>query len=277
MCSPPDSAMMELKEPVKPRLSGAMQAETVLSVTHWTDRLFSFTTTRDPTLRFRSGQFTIIGLPDDGRPLLRAYSIASAVYADELEFFSIKVKNGPLTSRLQHIVAGSSLLVGHKPTGTLVTDNLLPGGCLYLLGTGTGVAPFASLIRDPEVYTQFGGVVLAHGCRAVGETAYSDQLVQGTMLDEFLGEEARTKLAYYPTVTREAFRHQGRITDLMMSGELCRNVGQPNLDPRRDRVMLCGSPAFIADMTGFLLSRGFDEGSSNRPAHFVVEKAFAAR
>jgi ferredoxin/flavodoxin---NADP+ reductase len=251
-----------------------IHCEIVLSVTHWTDRLFSFTTTRDAGFRFRSGQFTMIGLEVDGRPLMRAYSIASADYDDRLEFFSIKVPDGPLTSRLQHLVPGMQVLVGHKPTGTLVMDSLLPGRRVYLLGTGTGIAPFASIVRDPETYERFESVALVHGCRKVAETNYSAVVVAHLMNDQFLGAEARQRLAYYPTVTREAFRNSGRVTDLLLSGKLNSDLDYPSLDPAYDRVMLCGSQSFNSDMVAYLNERGFVEGSSDDPAHFVIEKAF---
>jgi ferredoxin--NADP+ reductase len=251
-----------------------IHSEIVLSVTHWTDRLFSFTTTRDAGFRFRSGQFTMIGLEVNGRPLMRAYSVASAAYDDRLEFFSIKVPDGPLTSRLQHLVPGMQILVGHKPTGTLVMDNLSPGRRLYLLGTGTGIAPFASIVRDPETYERFESVALVHGCRKVAETNYSAVVVAHLMNDEFLGANARQRLAYYPTVTREAFRNSGRITDLLLSGKLSSDLGHPPLDLVCDRAMVCGSQSFNSDMVAHLNERGFVEGSSDEPAHFVIEKAF---
>jgi ferredoxin/flavodoxin---NADP+ reductase len=256
------------------KVARAIPCEIVLSVTHWTDRLFSFTTTGDAGFRFRSGQFTMIGLEVDGRPLMRAYSVASAAYDDWLEFFSIKVPDGPLTSRLQHLVPGMQILVGHKPTGTLVMDSLSPGRRLYLLGTGTGIAPFASIVRDPEIYERFESVALVHGCRKVAETNYSAVVVAHLMNDQFLGAEARQRLAYYPTVTREAFRNSGRVTDLLRSGKLNADLDYPALDPACDRVMLCGSQSFNRDMVAYLGERGFVEGSSDEPAHFVIEKAF---
>jgi ferredoxin--NADP+ reductase len=216
----------------------------------------------------------MIGLEVDGRPLMRAYSIASADYDDRLEFFSIKVPDGPLTSRLQHLVPGMQVLVGHKPTGTLVMDSLLPGRRVYLLGTGTGIAPFASIVRDPETYERFESVALVHGCRKVAETNYSAVVVAHLMNDQFLGAEARQRLAYYPTVTREAFRNSGRVTDLLLSGKLNSDLDYPSLDPAYDRVMLCGSQSFNSDMVAYLNERGFVEGSSDDPAHFVIEKAF---
>ena len=250
-----------------------IHCEIVPSVTHWTDHLFSLTT-RDAGFRFRSGQFTMIGLEVDGRPLMGAYSMASAAYDDRLEFFSIKVPDGPLTSRLQHLMPGMQILVGHKPTGPLVMDSLSPGRRLYLLGTGTGIAPFASIARDLEIYQRFESVALVHGCRKVGETNYSAVVVAHLMNDEFLGTNARQRLAYYPTVTREAFRNSGRITDLLLSSKLASDLGHPALDPACDRVMVCGSQSFDSDMVAYLKERGFVEGSSDEPAHFVIEKAF---
>ena len=251
--------------------------EQVLSVHHWTDRLFSFTTTRDPGFRFRTGEFTMIGLKVDGRPLLRAYSVVSPAWAETLEFFSIKVPNGPLTSRLQHIKVGDAITVGRKATGTLVMDNLLPGRNLYLLGTGTGLAPFLSVIRDPETYERFEKVVLVHGCRHVADLAYEELITQELPAHEFLGEEIAAKLLYYPTVTREPFRNTGRISTLLDSGKLCADVGLPPLDAATDRVMICGSPAMMVDLKTLLDSRGFAEGSGSEPGHFVIEKAFAER
>ncbi|MFG1271844.1 ferredoxin--NADP reductase [Xanthobacter flavus] len=251
--------------------------EQVLSVHHWTDRLFSFTTTRDPGFRFRTGEFTMIGLKVDGRPLLRAYSVVSPAWAETLEFFSIKVPNGPLTSRLQHIQVGDAITVGRKATGTLVMDNLLPGKNLYLLGTGTGLAPFLSVIRDPETYERFEKVVLVHGCRNVADLAYEELITQELPAHEFLGEEIAAKLLYYPTVTREPFRNTGRISTLLESGKLCADVGLPPLDAAADRVMICGSPAMMVDLKTLMESRGFAEGSGSEPGHFVIEKAFAER
>ncbi|MFG1236557.1 ferredoxin--NADP reductase [Xanthobacter autotrophicus DSM 597] len=253
------------------------ETQDVLSVHHWTDTLFSFRTTRSPALRFINGQFTMIGLEVDGRPLVRAYSIVSPNYDEELEFFSIKVPNGPLTSRLQHLKVGDRILVGKKPTGTLIHDNLLPGRTLYLLGTGTGLAPFLSIIRDPDTYARFDKVVLAHGCRTVAELAYSNYLTTELPEDPFLGEEVRERLIYYPTVTREPFRNQGRLTDLMTSGRFFTDIGLPPLDKAHDRVMLCGSPAMIADIRGLLDTQGFAEGSMSEPGHYVIEKAFVEK
>lgn len=252
----------------------AFEEETVLSVHHWTERLFSFTTTRNRSFRFRNGQFSMIGLPVDGKPLLRAYSIASPNYDDKLEFFSIKVPDGPLTSRLLNIVPGDKIIVGQKATGTLLLDNLLPGKHLYLLGTGTGLAPFLSLIRDPETYEKFEKVILVHGTREIAELAYSDMIEKELPADEFLGEFVRDKLIYYPTVTREPFKNRGRITELLATNQLTDDVGLPSLDPQADRIMICGSHGLNLDMVAILKERGFEEGTSGKPASYVVEKAF---
>ena len=255
----------------------AFTESTVLSVHHWTDRLFSFTTTRDPGLRFSNGHFTMIGLRVNNKPLLRAYSIASANYEDHLEFLSIKVEEGPLTSKLQHIQVGDTIIVGRKPTGTLVCDYLLPGKRLYLLATGTGLAPFMSIVRDPEVYERFEQIVLVHGVRLVDELAYHDMLLEHLPAHEFLGELVSSQLLYYPTVTREDFRNTGRIPDLMESGKLFADLDVPEINPAEDRVMICGSPAMLADLKGLLEKRGFKEGNTSTPGDFVIERAFAER
>ncbi|MBB3172983.1 ferredoxin--NADP+ reductase [Endobacter medicaginis] len=256
---------------------GHLNAETVTDVHHWTDRLFSFKTTRDPSLRFANGQFAMMGLEVGGKPLLRAYSIASANYEDHIEFLSIKVEDGPLTSRLAHVRPGDIVLVGRKPTGTLLLDNLRPGRTLYMLATGTGLAPFMSLIRDPDVYERFEHVILTHTVRQVDELAYGDYIRHELPEHEFLGEFLRGKLRYYPTVTREEFETKGRITDLIESGKLFTDLGLPALDPEHDRVMICGSTAMLTDTENLLVKRGFDEGNANRPGAYVVEKAFAER
>ncbi|SFL52947.1 ferredoxin--NADP+ reductase [Rugamonas rubra] len=254
-----------------------MNEERVLSVHHWTDRLFSFTTTRDPALRFSNGHFTMIGLRVDGKPLLRAYSIVSANYEDHLEFLSIKVPEGPLTSRLQHIKVGDTVIVGRKPTGTLVADYLLPGKRLYLLSTGTGLAPFMSIVRDPEVYEKFDQIILVHGVRQVDELAYHDLLVEHLPNHEFLGDMVTSKLRYYPTVTREAYRNTGRITDLMASGKLFEDLGVPPLDPAVDRMMICGSASMLKELKDMFEERGFKEGNTSTPGDFVIERAFAEK
>ena len=255
----------------------AFNKEQVLSVRHWTDSLFSFTTTRDPGFRFLNGQFTMMGLEINGRPLLRAYSMASANHEESLEFFSIKVADGPLTSHLQKIREGDTILVGRKPTGTLITDNLLTGSRLLLLSTGTGLAPFASLIKDPDVYDRFEKIVLVHGCRQVSELAYGEQLVAGLAKDEFFGPVLADKLIYYPTVTREPFRNRGRITDLITSNQLFDDLHQGPLDIETDRIMMCGSPSMLDDLRVILKGRGFTEGNHSEPGHFVIEKAFVER
>jgi ferredoxin/flavodoxin---NADP+ reductase len=251
--------------------------ETILSVHHWTDNLFSFTATRSPSFRFVNGQFTMIGIEIEGKPLMRAYSMVSTSYEEKLEFFSIKVPDGPLTSRLQHIREGDRILVGKKPVGTLVLDNLTPGSTLWLLSTGTGLAPFMSIIRDPETYERFEKVILVHGCRQIAELAYGETITQALPGDEYLGEMIREKLLYYPTVTREPFQNRGRVTDLVASGQLFTDVAMKPFDPASDRVMLCGSPQMLEDMRRILEERGFNEGASGRPAEFVVEKAFVEK
>ena len=251
--------------------------ETVLHVHHWTDTLFSFRTTRDPSFRFRNGEFTMIGLKVGEKPLLRAYSVASANYEEELEFFSIKVQNGPLTSRLQHLQVGDPIIVSRKATGTLVIDNLVSGRNLYLLGSGTGLAPFLSVIKDPETYERFEKVVLVHGVRQVAELAYGDMITEGLPQDELIGELIRDQLIFYPTVTREPFRNTGRITDLITSGKIFADLGLADLEAAHDRVMICGSPAMLADTRTLLLARDFTEGNHGEPGQFVIEKSFAER
>jgi len=253
----------------------AFNEERVLSVHHWTDKLFTFTTTRDPSLRFSNGHFTMIGLRVDTKPLLRAYSIVSANYEEHLEFLSIKVPDGPLTSRLQHIQVGDTVIVGRKPTGTLVVDYLLPGKRLYMLSTGTGLAPFMSIVRDPETYEKFEQVILVHGVRQVDELAYHDLLVEHLPRHEFLGELVTDKLRYYPTVTREAYRNMGRVTELIDAGKLFEDLQVPPLDPANDRVMICGSPGMLRDLKHLLEGRGFKEGNTSTPGDFVIERAFA--
>jgi len=251
--------------------------ERVLKVHHWTDNLFSFQTTRDPSFRFENGQFTMIGLEVNGRPLLRAYSMVSANYEDTLEFFSIKVPDGPLTSRLQHLKEGDTLIVNRKATGTLLVDNLLPGRNLYMLSTGTGLAPFMSIIKDPTVYEQYDRVVLTHTCRRVDELAYQELIREALPQNEFFGEAVAAKLTYYPTVTREEFPTQGRITDLIQSGKLFDDIGLKPFDKEVDRVMLCGSPQMLTDTQKILEDRGFHMGHNGEPGHFVIEKAFVEK
>lgn len=255
----------------------AFLEERVLTVHHWTDRLFSFTTTRDPALRFSNGHFTMIGLKVNDKPLLRAYSIVSANYEEHLEFLSIKVPDGPLTSRLQHIQVGDTIIVGKKPTGTLLIDYLLPAKRLYMLSTGTGLAPFMSVIRDPETYEKFEEVILVHGVREVKELAYHDYITQELPQHEFLGELVSKQLKYYPTVTREPFRNQGRINDLIENGKLFTDLGIPALNPLEDRVMLCGSPEMLASLKTLLEQRDFEEGNTTKPGDFVIERAFVEK
>lgn len=253
----------------------AIGKENVLSVHHWNDTLFSFRTTRDQALRFENGHFVMIGLELDGKPLMRAYSIASANHEEYLEFLSIKVPDGPLTSRLQHLKEGDSLIVSRKPVGTLVHHDLNPGKTLYLLGTGTGLAPFMSIIKDPEVYDRFEKIVLVHGVRYVSELAYHDYIDEELKQHEFLGELIRDRLLYYPTVTREPFRNQGRITTLIDNGKLTDDLGLPPLDPTTDRVMLCGSPAMLEELTAMLDARGFRASrQQGEPGDYVIERAF---
>jgi ferredoxin--NADP+ reductase len=252
--------------------------ETVLSVHHWNDSLFSFTTTRDQSLRFENGHFVMIGLEVEGRPLMRAYSIASANYDEHLEFFSIKVPNGPLTSRLQHLKVGDPVLVGRKPTGTLILHDLLPGKNLYLFGTGTGLAPFLSIIKDPETYERFEKVILLHGVRQVSELAYKDVITEELPTNEFFGEDVREKLIYYPTVTREPFINRGRLTDLIESGKLFEDIGLPPLDPAVDRAMICGGPAMLKDICVLLDARGFKASPHiGSPGDYVIERAFVEK
>ena len=255
----------------------ACYEERVLTVHHWTDRLFSFTCTRDPAFRFKSGQFTMIGLQVEGRPLLRAYSMVSGHWEENLEFLSIKVPNGPLTSRLQHIQVGDTVLIGKKPVGTLLADSLLPGRNLYMLGTGTGLAPFMSLIRDPDTYEPFERIVLVHGCRLTSELAYRQLLAHELHDHEFLGDMVKDKLLYYPTVTRETFVNQGRVTDLMFNGKLPDDLGLEPLDKEQDRIMLCGSPGLLADYTKWFEDNHWLEGTANRQGQYVIEKAFVEK
>ena len=251
--------------------------EEVISVHHWNDTLFSFKTTRDPGFRFKNGHFTMIGLEHEGRPLMRAYSIASANYEDELEFFSIKVQDGPLTSKLQKIQVGDKILISKKPTGTLINDHLLPGKNLYLVSTGTGLAPFMSIIKDPEIYDAYDKVILTHGVRYVSELAYSDLILNELPNNEFFWEMIAEKLLYYPTVTREPFRNSGRLTDLMVSGKLTDDLGLPALNPETDRFMLCGSPSMLKDTCAILDDLGFSEARHGNAGHYVIERAFVEK
>jgi ferredoxin/flavodoxin---NADP+ reductase len=262
---------MEAESQVLPK---SVTAESVLAVRHWTDELFSLRVTRPASFRFRSGEFVMLGLMTEGRPLLRAYSIASPSWDDGLDFFSIKVADGPLTSRLQHIAEGDTILLGRKPTGTLVLDALTPGKRLYMLSTGTGIAPFASLIREPETYEKFDQIILTHTCRKVADLGYGRQLVDSVERDPLVGEMVGGKLTYYATTTREDFPTKGRITDLIQDGRIFADLGIAPLNPREDRVMICGSMAMLRDTKGVVESLGFVEGSNANPGDFVVEKAF---
>ena len=264
---------MELK---KQAIPGSVNVVNVVDVHHWTDTLFSFRVTRPASFRFRSGEFVMIGLmKDDGKPLLRAYSIASPNWDHELDFFSIKVEDGPLTSRLQKIQVGDEILLGKKPTGTLVHDALLPGKTLYLLSTGTGIAPFASIIRDPETYENFERVILTHTCREVAELAYGQDLVSAVTQDPLVGEQAEKQLTYFGSVTREDYVNQGRISHLIENGQLFERLGSEPFDHARDRVMICGSVGMIRDVRALVEAAGFTEGANSAPGDFVVEKAFA--
>ena len=256
----------------------AFDTETVLSVHHWNETLFTFTTSRPASLRFESGHFVMVGLEVNGRPLMRAYSIASAHYDEQLEFFSIKVANGPLTSRLQHLKVGDPVLIGRKPTGTLVVSDLLPGRNLYLFATGTGLAPFLSIIRDPDTYERFEKVILVHGVRIGSELAYADFIAQELPQHDYLGEQVREKLIYYPTVTREAFRNQGRLTTLIENGKLCSDIGLPALDPAHDRAMICGGPAMLKDICVVLDGLGLKVSAGiGQAGDYVIERAFVER
>jgi len=254
-------------------------AERVLSVHHWNDTLFSFTCTRDAGLRFENGQFVMIGLRQpNGKNLMRAYSIASANWSETLEFFSIKVQNGALTSQLQHIQVGDEILISKKPTGTLVLDDLNPGKHVYFLSTGTGLAPFMSLIQDPESYERFDKVILIHGVRFVSELAYQDFITKELPKNEFFGEQVAQKLIYYPTVTREHFRNQGRITDLITSGKLFSDIGLPPFNPKDDRAMICGSPHMLEDLSKLLDSFGFMISPRMRDrGDYLIERAFVEK
>ena len=259
-------------------MAATIGSERVLAVHHWTDTQFSFTTTRDPGLRFENGQFVMVGLPLEGRPLLRAYSIASPNYEDHLDFLSIKVPDGPLTSRLQHVRAGDEVLVSRKPTGTLVLSDLKPGRRLYLLCTGTGAAPFLSLIGDPEIYERFETVVLVHGVRWARESEVVRARIARLEGHELLAAQVRAQLRYYPTVTREPYVHRGRLTTLIESGRLTRDLDLPPLDAASDRVMVCGSPAMLADTAKILDARGFHiSPRSGEPGDYVIERAFVSR
>lgn len=272
------SAVRTAEPASAPAANAAFHQETVLWVRHWTDQYFSFAITRPASFRFRSGEFVMIGLPGEagGKPILRAYSVASPAYADELEFFSIKVQDGPLTSRLQKIRPDDTILMGKKPTGTLVLDALTPAKRLFLIGTGTGLAPWLSVARDPDAYERFEQVIVAHTVREARDLAYRDLFETELFEDELLGELVREKLVYYPTVTREPFKTPGRITDRIRSGALFEDLGTKAraFDPKEDRVMICGAMAMIKDVASILEEQGLKEGSNAEPGDFVLERAF---
>ncbi len=260
-------------------------AQTVTQVKHWTDRLFSFRVTRPASLRFRSGEFVMIGLmgdphPETGKqkPLLRAYSIASPSWDEELEFYSIKVQDGPLTSKLQHIKVGDEIILRPKPVGTLVHDALLPGKRLWFFATGTGFAPFASLLRDPQTFEDYDQIIMTHTCRDVAELEYGKQLIENIrsdeMLGELLGEENLQKLVYYPTTTREESPKMGRVTTKLQDGSLFKDLGIDGISPETDRAMVCGSIGLNTDLKEILEGFGLEEGANSDPKHYVVEKAF---
>ena len=255
-------------------IPAGVYAETVVSVKHYTDRLFQFRITRPTALRFRSGEFVMIGLPNAEKPIFRAYSIASPAWDEEVEFYSIKVPDGPLTEHLQKIQPGDTILMRKKPVGTLVNDALIAGERLWLFSTGTGIAPFAALIRDPETYEKFAQVILCHTCRDVAELTYGFETVAQAKADPLVGEEATAQLVHYATTTREPSERMGRITDLVSSGKIFEDLGVPPLDPGVDRGMICGSMAFLKDTKALLESHGLTEGANSKPAEFVVERAF---
>ncbi len=269
------SAMMDAPNTATAAKPHLPDAQTVTQVTHWTDRLFSFRVSRPRSLRFRSGEFVMIGLMgDNGKPLLRAYSIASPAWDEELEFYSIKVPDGPLTSKLQHIQPGDEIILRPKPVGTLVHDALLPGKRLWFLATGTGLAPFASLMREPETYEKYDQVIMMHTCREMAELEYGRQLVESLKDDPLIGELVGDKLLYYPTTTREPFHHMGRVTDNLTSGKVFADLGLPPMNRDEDRAMVCGSLAFNIDVKKILEDFGLTEGANSDPQQFVVEKAF---
>lgn len=256
----------------------AFNSEQVLSVKHWNDTLFSFTTTRDSALRFNNGHFVMLGLEINGKPLMRAYSIVSANYEENLEFLSIKVPDGPLTSKLQHLQEGDSVLISKKPVGTLVVDDLKPGKHLYLFATGTGLAPFMSIIKDPHVYERFDKIILMHGVRFKSELAYSDYIQDELPVNEYFGEDVAKKLIYYPAVTREPFKNQGRITHMVETGKVFEDTGLPELNPETDRAMICGSPQMLADVSAMLDKRGFEVSKGvGQLGDYVIERAFVEK
>ena len=253
----------------------AFNVQKVLSVHHWTDAYFTFTCTRDDALRFQNGQFVMVGLMVDGKPLMRAYSVASANWEEHLEFFSIKVQDGPLTSRLQHLKVGDEVLISKKPTGTLIAGDLNPGKNLYLLSTGTGLAPFLSITKDPDVYEQFEKVVLIHGVRYTKDLAYYEHFTHDLPNHEYLGELVREKLIYYPVVSREAFKNQGRLTNLMRTGQLFEDINMEPINPTVDRAMICGGPGMLKDSCDTLNEFGLKiSPKMGQRGDYVIERAF---
>ena len=267
------SAMEKIHQTAFPIPAGVF-AETVTSVEHYTDRLFRFRITRPASFRFRSGEFVMIGLPNAEKPTYRAYSVASPSWDESLEFFSIKVPNGPLTEHLQKIQPGDTILIRKKPTGTLVNDALIPGKRLWMFSTGTGIAPFASLIRDPETYEKFGDVILTHTCREVAELKYGQDLIEEIKNDPLVGEFTKGRLRLYSTTTREDYPFMGRITDLMKSGKVFEDLGVEPIAADNDRGMICGSMAMLKETKEILEDFGLEEGANNKPASFVIERAF---
>lgn len=252
----------------------SLLTETVTNIHHWTDSYFSFTTSRSDSFRFQSGQFTMIGLKQENAPIMRAYSIVSAHYEDQLEFFSIKVPDGALTSKLKNIQVGDEILINSKPTGSLLKEQLRPGKNLYLLSTGTGLAPFLSIIKDPGIYESYDKIILTHGCRYKKDLAYYKTITQDLRNHELVGDQVEQKLLYYPTITRETFPTQGRLTDLIAQNQLSKDLGLPALDPNQDRFMICGSPGMLKDLSKLLIEKGFSETRKGTLGEFVVERAF---
>ena len=257
------------------KLPDSLSLTTIENIQHWTDALFSFRAARPASFRFRSGEFIMLGLPVEGKPLLRAYSVASPFWDEGLDFYSIKVQDGPLTSRLQHIKPGDELILGKKPTGTLVLDCLKPGKRLFLFSTGTGIAPFASIIRDPETYEAYGRVILTHTCRQVADLQYGVELINGLKTDPLLSETVLDRVTYYGTTTQEENEYTGRITDLMNTGKFFEDLDIDVLNPETDRVMICGSMEMIKDTAAIVEEAGLQEGSNSKPGDYVIEKAFA--
>ncbi|TKZ17950.1 ferredoxin--NADP reductase [Shimia litoralis] len=275
----------DTQAPAIPKVPTLPDAQKVTEVKHWTDRLFSFRVARPASLRFRSGEFVMIGLMGDPdpktgkqKPLLRAYSIASPSWDEELEFYSIKVQDGPLTSKLQHIQPGDDIILRPKPVGTLVHDALIPGRRIWFFATGTGFAPFASLLREPQTYEDYEEVIITHTCRTAGELTYGRELIEGLkedeLLNEVIGDGFWKKIKYYPTTTREESPKMGRITDLIRSGEAYKDLSVEPLCPQNDRAMICGNLAFNLELKDMLEEAGLEEGANSKPAQYVVEKAF---